>query len=173
MKILFVKHFYFRKNIVCVIRSSFSYWKILIKKKKDKNIQPAKYTTKEELLIESWHYSSFPIRSPMTSICNLDQRELKPKRGSCSQTQSIHEHARIRWHAHVLTKPLDTREPTGPVAYEPTNRAECSQSFRGPSGTNVAAGAFFHPSNFTFAHGEYVLRMRACTDKQRSRVGSR
>lgn len=95
---------------------------------------------------------------PTTPIRNLDQRELKPKRGSCSRTQSVREHARVRWHAHVLTP--DAREPTGPVAYEPTNRAECSQSFWGPSGTNAAADAFFRPSNFTLARGECVRRAR-------------
>lgn len=59
---------------------------------------------------------------PTTPIRNLDQRELKPKRGSCSWTQSVREHARVRWHAHVFTASQRTGAywPRGIRTYKPS-----------------------------------------------------
>lgn len=124
------------------------------------------YTTTEKRITywKGWYYSYASSPRPMTPIYNLDQRELKPKRGSCSRTESAS--TRVSDGTHTCSQTLNAQEPTGPVAYEPTNRTECSQSFRGPSGTNAAWPVPVFVLRTLRSRTASTWAARACMDKQ-------
>lgn len=114
---------------------------------------------------ESWHYSctSSRIRGPMTSISQFGSTRIKTEaRLVLAGAQSIREHARVRWHAHVLTASRRTGAywPRGIRTYKPSRVLPI---ISGPErNERRAAGAFFRPSRTANA-----CAACACMDKQR------
>jgi len=115
-----------------------------------------------------------PAQSNPTAVFR-DRRESQTKPGQararCARPRAC---ARAcRWHARVRLRSFGCTEPTGPVAYEPTNRAECllgcfsrakSDEINlapGPKCTTPAA--LFRLSSFTRAR---TCAACTCMDKQ-------